>query len=83
MAIWISQTMSFYLRVLICAWITIFLNLLKPDQMAKGIIKVLRNDMGVGVVGSGYFSITKLYGPMLVALRGGRGVSIIQTRSVA
>ena len=34
---------------------------------------MLRNAMGWGVYGSGHFSVTKVYSPTLLALRGGGG----------
>ena len=50
-------------------------NNLNFPLLTLGAIRLLGNAKGVGVFGSCYFSVTKVYGPTLLALRGGqRGV---------
>ena len=45
-----------------------------------GLIQVLRNALGVGVYGSVQISVTKVYGPTLLAFRGGGGWSNFQKK---
>ena len=52
-----------------------------PFEFIKGVMQELRNAIGLGVYGSVHISLTKVYGPMLLALRGYDGCPISRKKN--